>query len=193
MNPLVNRLRLLTVHEKTFGLSLRVQVAGSIKSSIRNCILFAGAEPDFGSDNNGDHPFGWALINGCYGYIWLEQWPEDEPNSGALVHEITHIVHGFLRHIGESGEETRAYLTQFLYRELNRKLNTDKQPTYITMATSTKSKKTKAPRRRKNPAISYEDNTSFFAEALTVRSRFVLAWMLIKGALLVLIRGRALV
>jgi hypothetical protein len=37
------------------------------------------------------------------------------------------------------------------------------------------------------------ETTSFYAHALTVQGRFVLAWMMFKAAVRILIKGRALV
>lgn len=123
----IRKRRSVTVYEKTLGLSLRVQIGGSFISSITHCSKFVGVEPDFGGET--EAPSGWALYNSGYGFIWVEKVPkkESDPDYATLVHEITHIVDHFLNHIGEQGGETRARLTEFLYREVKMKLSKNRK------------------------------------------------------------------
>lgn len=63
----------------------------------------------------------------------------------------------------------------------------------MTTATKPKRKRTSKPKARKtNQPVSAEE-PSFFAKALTVRGRFTLAWMMLKAAVRILVKGRALV
>jgi hypothetical protein len=113
--------RRVTVWEKTFGLVVRIQVGGTLRSAKAECERHCDVEP------TGDltHTNGWAVVHNCYGFIYLNEWPESHRYGtfGTLVHELVHIVRGFLRDVGSKDEETHANLTQFLYAESHKKLD----------------------------------------------------------------------
>lgn len=60
------------------------------------------------------------------------------------------------------------------------------------MTTQAKPKRRSTKKRKTQTKTSAPAN-SFFAEALSVRGRFALSWMLFKAGLRILIKGRALV
>ena len=66
-----------------------------------------------------DSACAWALCNGNWACVWLE----DAADHGSLVHELYHVTSDFLKHIEASDEETGAYLIQYLYREARRRLD----------------------------------------------------------------------
>jgi hypothetical protein len=113
--------RRVTLKEKTFGLEVRIQVGGSLRSAKSECARHCDVEVS----NRLDNANGWAIVSDCYAFIWLDCWPEahNDGTFGTLVHELTHVVRGFFKHVGCKDEEAYANLTQFLYAEAHKKLN----------------------------------------------------------------------
>lgn len=113
--------RRITLREKTFGLVVRVQVGGSLRSAKAECVRSCDVEPTGKLEETN----GWAVANTCCAFIYLNQWPECHRDGtfGTLVHELVHVVRGLLKSIGSRDEETHANLTQFLYVEAHKKLN----------------------------------------------------------------------
>ena len=92
------KIRRVTLHEKTFGLTVRIQVGGSIRSAKSECARHCDVEVT----NKLDHAHGWAVVYNCYAFVWLDSWPEahEDGTFGTLVHELTHVVRDFLKHVG---------------------------------------------------------------------------------------------
>lgn len=113
--------RRVTIWEKTFGLVVRIQVGGTLRSAKAECERSCDVEPTGKLDDT----HGWALVHSCYGFIYLSTWPESHRDGtfGTLVHELVHIVRAFLKDVGSKDEETHANLTQFLYAEAHKKLD----------------------------------------------------------------------
>lgn len=113
--------RRINLWEKTFGLIVRIQVGGSLKSAKAECERVCDVIPTGNlSDTNG-----WAVVNVCYAFVYLHQWPECHRNGtfGTLVHELVHVSRSFLKDVGSKDEETHANLQQFLYVEAHKKLD----------------------------------------------------------------------
>jgi hypothetical protein len=112
--------RRVTLNEKTFGLEVRIQIGGSIRSAKAECMRHCDVEVTNRLDNSN----GWTIVSDCFAFIWLDSWPEAHHDGtfGTLVHELVHVVRGFLKHVGCKDEEAHANLTQFLYAEAHKKL-----------------------------------------------------------------------
>jgi hypothetical protein len=63
----------------------------------------------------------------------------------------------------------------------------------MTTQAKPKQRRRKAAAKPKTTIPVTAEATSFFAHALTIQGRFVLAWIMIKAAVRILIKGRALV
>ena len=113
--------RRITIREKTFGLIVRVQIGGTMRSAKAECERSCDIEPI----GNLEDTNGWAVVNCCYAFIYLHQWPESHRNGtfGTLVHELGHVVRGFMKNIGCKDEEALSNLDQFLYAEAHKKLD----------------------------------------------------------------------
>ena len=117
----MSQARRITIWEKTFGLVLRVQVGGTSRSAKAECERHC----DVQATGKLEDTNGWAIVQCCYGFVYLYKWPECHRDGtfGTLVHELTHIVRCFLKDVGCKDEETHCNLTQFLYAEAHKKLN----------------------------------------------------------------------
>lgn len=117
----MSRARRVTLREKTFGLVVRIQVGGTLRSAKAECERSCDVEPTGDlTDTNG-----WAITNCCYAFIHLYKWPEchHDGTFGTLVHELVHVTRKFLKDVGSKDEETHANVTQFLYTEARKKLD----------------------------------------------------------------------
>lgn len=117
----MSRARRVTLREKTFGLIVRIQVGGSIRSAKAECERACDVEPTGKLDDTN----GWAVVHYCYAFVYLYKWPESHSDGtfGTLVHELVHVVRSFLKDVGSKDEETHANMTQFLYAEAHKKLD----------------------------------------------------------------------
>lgn len=114
----MKRKRRFVLSEKTFGFSVLFFVGYPQEVAIKACAQSLGVETEAPDGT----AFAWACVNGNWAVVWMQKYPEGD-NFGALVHELYHVVHGFLSHIETRDEETGAYLIQYLYKEARRRLD----------------------------------------------------------------------
>ena len=110
--------RRFVVREQTFGLHAEFYCGTPQSVALRRCAKQMQLDPDDPENAPDDTACAWAMSDGCWALVWLE----DAGDSGSLVHELYHVVQDFLKHIEAKDEETGAYLLQYLYREATRRL-----------------------------------------------------------------------
>ena len=111
--------RRFVVREQTFGLHVEFYAGTPQAAALRRCAAMMEMDADDPENAADDSACAWALCNGNWACVWLE----DAADHGSLVHELYHVTSDFLKHIEASDEETGAYLLQYLYREAILRLN----------------------------------------------------------------------
>ena len=111
--------RRFTISEDTYGLTVEFYVNVPQRKALRRCASVMGMNADDPENAPDETAAAWCMSHGGWALVWIEDWPADQRS---LPHELWHVIHGFLRHIESSDEETGAYLMARFDEKARKKL-----------------------------------------------------------------------
>jgi hypothetical protein len=112
--------RRFSVSEPLFGTCVEFYVNVPQEAALRRCAKAMELDANDPENAPDDSAAAWCLSHGGWALVWIEDYPTDQ---SSLPHELWHVVHGFLRHIESTDEETGAYLLAHFDKHARRKLN----------------------------------------------------------------------
>ena len=112
--------RRFTVKDTLYGVIVEFYVNTPQRTALRRCA--AVMEMDAGDPENqpDEDAAAWTFSDKNWHCVWIANYPEDRSSLG---HEVCHVVCAALRHIEETGEETRAYLTGHIESEFYKRMD----------------------------------------------------------------------
>jgi hypothetical protein len=120
----MKRTRRFVVREQTFGLTVEFFCGTPQAAALRRCAAIMELEANDPDNAPDDSACAWALCNGNWACVWIE----DSADTSSLVHELYHVTAHVLSHIVSNDEETGAYIQSYLFREALLRLQKKPKP-----------------------------------------------------------------